>query len=55
MTREDLAAAAGALPVSSGYANNLGALRSLGLLDYPSRGHVRASQVMFLRHLDQST
>lgn len=55
MTREDLAASAGASPVSSGYANNLGALRSLGLLDYPSRGHVRASQVMFLRHLDQST
>ena len=33
---------------SSGYANNLGALRSLGLLDYPVPGQVVASAMLFL-------
>lgn len=33
---------------SSGYANNLGALRSLGFIDYPNRGEVIALPVLFL-------
>lgn len=33
---------------SSGYANNLGALRSLGLIDYPSPGMVAATDLLFL-------
>jgi len=35
-------------PTSGGYANNLGALRSLGLLDYPSKGRVVATPALFL-------
>lgn len=35
-------------PTSGGYANNLGALRSLGLIDYPSRGRVVATPALFL-------
>lgn len=46
--REELAIAADTSPNSSGYANNLGALRSLGLLDYPDRGLVVANPVLFL-------
>lgn len=46
--RIDLADAAGASASSSAYANNLGALRTLGLIDYPSRGRVVARDVLFL-------
>ncbi|MFV8160621.1 ATP-binding protein [Mycobacterium sp. 134] len=49
LSREAVADAAGVSASSSGYANNLGALRSLGLIDYPDRGCVRASAVMFLQ------
>lgn len=35
-------------PTSGGYANHLGALRSLGLLDYPSKGRVIATPALFL-------
>lgn len=45
--RELLADRAGQSPTSSGYANNLGALRSLGLIDYPSRGKVMATSLLF--------
>jgi Mn-dependent DtxR family transcriptional regulator len=34
-------------PTSSGYTNNLGALRSLGLVDYPQRGFVAATALLF--------
>jgi hypothetical protein len=44
---EELAEAAGASPTSSGFANNKGRLRSLGLIDYPSQGRVRAGDVLF--------
>jgi hypothetical protein len=47
LDREALASAAGQSPTSSGYANNLGALRSLGVLDYPSRGTVAATPLLF--------
>jgi hypothetical protein len=33
---------------SSGYANNLGGLRSLGLIEYPEKGLVRAGRILFL-------
>lgn len=42
-----LAERAGVSPDSSGYRNNLGALRSLGLLDYPRPGLVAALPVLF--------
>ena len=35
-------------PTSGGYFNNLGRLRSLGLIDYPSPGQVVAQPVLFL-------
>jgi hypothetical protein len=46
--RTDLANIIGVSPASSGYANNLGSLRSLGLLDYPTNGYVCASDLLFL-------
>jgi hypothetical protein len=46
--RGELATAAEQSPTSSGYTNNLGALRSLGLIDYPTPGRVVALPVLFL-------
>jgi hypothetical protein len=48
LERDALAARTGASPTSSAYANNLGALRSLGLIDYPQKGTVVAQPVLFL-------
>lgn len=48
LPKDALAEAAGVSAASSGYANNLGALRSLGLLDYPMPGYVAATEVLFL-------
>jgi hypothetical protein len=48
MMKADLAEAAGVSPASSGFQNNLGGLRSLGLIDYPHPGHVVATTVLFL-------
>lgn len=48
VSRGELAQMADASPSSSAFMNNLGALRSLGLLDYPRQGFVRAAQVLFL-------
>ncbi len=45
--REHLAEAVGQSATSSGYANNLGALRSLGLIDYPRQGYVAATELLF--------
>lgn len=47
VTREALAEAVGVSAASSGYANNLGRLRSLGLLDYPRSGEVVATSLLF--------
>jgi hypothetical protein len=47
LARAELAEVAGQSPNSSGYANNLGALRSLGLLDYPSPGVIVATDLLF--------
>ncbi|MUL61065.1 hypothetical protein B5P44_00505 [Mycobacterium sp. CBMA 213] len=48
LSRAELAKRAGISPSSSGYANSLGALRTLGLLDYPQKGYVAATEVLFL-------
>jgi hypothetical protein len=46
--RAELGERAEQSPTSSGYANHLGALRSLGLLDYPNKGRVVATPALFL-------
>lgn len=46
--KEELAVAAEQSLTSSGYTNNLGSLRSLGLIDYPKPGRVVALPVLFL-------
>lgn len=46
--KDDLAERIGVSPTSGGYFNNLGALRTLGLIDYPSPGRVAALPVLFL-------
>lgn len=48
LTRPGLAAAAGASAGSSAFANNVSALRSLGVIDYPSSGMTVASNMVFL-------
>lgn len=48
LPKDALAESAGVSPASSGFANNLGALRSLGLLDYPAPGQVAATEILFL-------
>ncbi|HEV2098726.1 MAG TPA: DUF87 domain-containing protein [Stellaceae bacterium] len=46
--RDTVASGSGYSPSSSGFANYLGELRSLGLIDYPSRGTVRAEDILFI-------
>ena len=46
--KSKLAERVGQSPTSGGYFNNLGRLRSLGLIDYPAKGRVRAQPVLFL-------
>jgi hypothetical protein len=46
--RGELARRANASATSSAFKNNLGALRSLGLLDYPAQGQVAATSILFL-------
>jgi hypothetical protein len=48
LPKEELAERAGASPGSSTYTNNLGSLRSLGLIDYPEPGWAAATPVLFL-------
>ena len=47
MTRKELARRAGQSATSSGFANNLGRLRSLGVAEYAAPGVVVASAVLF--------
>lgn len=47
-TKGDLAAAVEASATSSTFSNNLGALRTLGLIDYPQPGQVVALPVLFV-------
>lgn len=46
--KDDLAIATNQSPTSGGYFNNLGRLRSLGLIEYPRPGFVVAKSVLFL-------
>jgi hypothetical protein len=48
VSKDDLAATIDVSPTSGGYFNNLGSLRSLGLVQYPQPGHVVAASVLFL-------
>lgn len=45
--KDDLADHVGVSRTSGGYFNNLGRLRTLGAIDYPQRGTVRASDILF--------
>lgn len=47
LSKAELAELAGASASSSSFTNNLGALRSLGLIDYPEPGFVTALEVLF--------
>lgn len=48
LTKDQLAETIGVSATSGGYFNNLGSLRSLGLVDYPIPGHAIAQPVLFL-------
>jgi hypothetical protein len=48
VSKDELAERVGASPTSGGYFNNLGSLRSLGLIDYPQPGTAAALPVLFL-------
>lgn len=48
VTKDALAESIGVSPTSGGYFNNLGSLRSLGLLSYPRPSEVAALPVLFL-------
>jgi hypothetical protein len=45
--KDDLAVQLGVSPTSGGYFNNLGRLRTLGAIEYPSRGMVRAAEILW--------
>jgi hypothetical protein len=47
LTKEDLAAQVGASATSSTFANNVSSLRTLGVVDYPGRGLVIATPLLF--------
>jgi hypothetical protein len=48
IARDDLAGKIDVSPTSGGFFNNLGALRTLGVIDYPTPGKVVALPVLFL-------
>jgi len=48
MAKQDLAEAVGASPNSSAFGNNLGALRTAGMIEYPRAGAARAAEWLFL-------
>jgi len=48
MSKDELAECVGVSAKSSAYTNNLGALRSAGMIDYPDRGHARCSDWLFI-------
>lgn len=47
LAKPALADLAGVSATSSGYSNNLGALRSMGAIEYPAGGMVRATDMLF--------
>jgi hypothetical protein len=48
ISRDELAAAAGASPTSSAYGNNLGAMRSAGMIDYGADKTVHMQKWIFM-------
>jgi len=50
LAKDDLAARAGASAKSSSFGNNLGSLRTLGLIEYPGPGRAVARSVLFIPH-----
>jgi len=46
--KDVLADSIGVSKTSGGYFNNLGSLRTMGLIDYPSPGRVVATSILFL-------
>jgi hypothetical protein len=48
IAKDELAERIGVSPTSGGYFNNLGSLRTLGVIDYPAPGAVAALPVLFL-------
>lgn len=49
ISKQEIAERIGASPTSGGFANNLGRLRSLGLINYPRAGYAGAESVLFLK------
>lgn len=47
LSKEDLAIKAGVSPISGAFGNNLGGLRSLGIIDYPQQGFAVATNILF--------
>lgn len=47
VAKDDLADRVGVSRTSGGYFNNLGRLRTLGAIDYPTRGQVSAASILF--------
>lgn len=47
LAKDDLADRVGVSRTSGGYFNNLGALRTIGAIDYPQKGRARAADVLF--------
>jgi uncharacterized protein len=47
ITKEEIALQVGASPTSSSFSNNLSTLRTLGVIDYPGRGLVIATPLLF--------
>ena len=45
--KDDLAVQLGVSPTSGGYFNNLGRLRTLGAIEYPGRGMVKAADILW--------
>jgi hypothetical protein len=48
MGREELAVTIGVSDTSGGFRNNLGALRTAGMIDYPSQGTVKLQSWVML-------
>lgn len=51
IARQQLAAAVSASATSSAFGNNLGHLRTLGVIDYPKQGYVAATKLLFPKGL----
>ena len=48
VSKDEIAEQTGVLPTSGSFANNLGALRTAGMIEYPSKGMARCSDWLFI-------